>query len=169
MKVSRRHFLVTGTAFAAGYAAIRMLPIGAAPAPTGVLSTRFMQLSSLLVNHQLDTGVGARIAEAAAAQHADLGEMLDKLIAIAQAKQAKVVEDFFTDIPAGPLQDFAYWVIFAWYSGVSSPKNDAKVFTYEHALTFQTTRDVTTVPSYGISGPNLWSHAMVPLVPMPAF
>jgi hypothetical protein len=43
------------------------------------------------------------------------------------------------------------------------------VFTFEQALTFQTTADVVAIPSYGITGPNQWSQVTVPLSPVPAF
>ena len=91
------------------------------------------------------------------------------IVGLAQAKQAKQVEDFFGDIAAGPLQEFAHWVIFAWYTGCSSPKKDAQMFTYEQALTYKTTADTAALPSYGFSGPNLWSRPIVPLSSMPIF
>jgi fructose 5-dehydrogenase small subunit len=130
---------------------------------------RFMRVSTLLINHQLHPDIGARIAETAAGQYKDLPAILDTIIAIAERKHAAVVEDFFADIPDGELKDFAYWVISAWYSGCSSEKATATVFTYEEALTFKTTRDVVTIPSYGLSGPNRWSQITVPLANMPTF
>lgn len=129
----------------------------------------FMQLSALLVNHRLDAGIGARIAAAAAAQHADSATMIRSIVGIAQERKATRVEDFFDAIPAGPLQDFAHWVIFAWYTGCSSAQKDAQVFSFEGALTYQTTADAVAIPSYGFSGPNLWHRPIVPLSPMPSF
>jgi hypothetical protein len=130
---------------------------------------RFMRMSTLLINHQLRLEIGARVAETAAGQYKDLPGMLDAIIAIAERKHAAVVEDFFADIPDGELKDFAHWVILAWYSGCSSEKADATVFTYEEALTFKTTSDVATVPSYCFSGPNRWNQTTVPLANMPKF
>jgi hypothetical protein len=128
-----------------------------------------MRMSTLLINHQLRPDVGARIVAAAADRYKDLPRVLDSIIVIADRKQATGVEDFFDDIPDGDLKDFAYWVILAWYSGCSSEKADATVFTYEDALTFKTTSDVVAIPSSCFSGSNGWSQTTVPLANMPKF
>ena len=130
---------------------------------------RFMRMSRLLINHQLSPDVGARIVETMAGEYPDLPGMLDAIISIAERNHAAVVEDFFADIPDGELKDFAHWVILVWYSGCSSEKANATVFAYEEALTFKTTSDVVTVPSYGLSGPNRWSQIAVPVANMPTF
>jgi hypothetical protein len=169
LTMSRRDALIGGVSiFAAGTAA---------PAPTSLAlaaiepntHSRFMRMSTLLINHQLRPEIGARIAEAAANRYKDLPGMLDLIIAIAERKHATVVEDFFGDLPDGNLKDFAYWVILAWYSGCSSEKADATVFTYEDALTFKTTADVVAIPSYCFSGSNGWGQTTVPLANMPKF
>lgn len=167
MALSRRHFLLGSAALTGAWVTwgIAASP-AAAPAADGAT---FMRLSNLLVNHQLHPGVGARIALAAAANYPDSAAMMDSILAIATAKGATEVEAFFADIPEGKLQDFAHWIIFAWYTGCSSPKKDAQVFAYEEALTYRTTADVVAIPSYGVSGPNLWSRAIAPLSPMPHF
>jgi fructose 5-dehydrogenase small subunit len=131
--------------------------------------SRFMRMSTLLINHHLRPDIGARIVAAAADRYQDLPGVLDSIIAIADRKHAAVVEDFFGDIPDGNLKDFAYWVILAWYSGCSSEKADATVFTYEDALTFKTTADVVAIPSYCFSGSDGWSQITVPLANMPKF
>lgn len=166
MALSRRNFLLGATVTGA------WVTWGALPAwgvGTTASSAQFMEVSKLLINHQLDETVGARIAAAAAKKYPQCAQMLTSIAALAQAKQAKQVEDFFGDIPEGPLQEFAHWVIFAWYSGCSSPKKDAQLFTFEHALTYKTTADTVAMPSYGFSGPNLWSRPIVPLSNMPIF
>lgn len=165
MALSRRHFLLGSAALSASWVT---WGVAAGPAPATADSATFMRVSGLLVNHQLHQGVGARIAQAAA-KHADSDKMMNAIIAIAAAKGATEVEAFFADIPEGKLQDFAHWIIFAWYTGCSSPKKDAQVFAYEEALTYRTTADVVAIPSYGVSGPNLWSRAIAPLSPMPHF
>jgi fructose 5-dehydrogenase small subunit len=167
--LSRRNMLLaTATLFAGGLMASSCpVPTFASSDPT--LRASFMRLSQRLVNHQLDPDVGARIAEAAMGMHTDFNQMVSAIIAIADERQAVTVEDFFADIPDGKLKDFAHWVIFAWYSGCSSEKRDAVVFTYEEALTFKTTADVVTIPSFGLSGPNRWSQATLPLANMPRF
>lgn len=168
--MSRRGMLLGGVTLFAGSVAASLCPGVSLAAVDAGAQGRFMQLSNLLINHELNPAIGARIAETAGSQHQNLARMLDAIIAIAEKKQGARVEDFFADIPDGELKDFAHWVIFAWYSGCSSEKRDAKVFTYEEALTFKTTSDVVTIPSYGLSGPNLWTRPNVPLsAPMPRF
>ncbi|SFB27603.1 Membrane bound FAD containing D-sorbitol dehydrogenase [Rhizobium sp. NFR07] len=168
--MSRRGLLLgSAMVLGAGMAASLCPTISLAAVDNGV-AARFMELSNLLINHQLSPAVGARIAETATSQYQNLSQMLDAIIAIAEKKQGTQVEDFFADIPDGELKDFAHWVIFAWYSGCSSEKRDATVFTYEEALTFKTTSDILTIPSYGISGPNQWTRPNLPLsAPMPTF
>lgn len=171
MSLSRRQLLIGSAALAGTYAVVPHVGRFAAAGQPEVLAlnARFMHLSTLLVNHQLDTAVGARIARSATSLHTNLADMMDAIIAIAQGKNATIVEDFFPDIPEGPMKDLAYWIISAWYSGSSSAKKDATLFTYEQALTFQITKDATTIPSYGFSGPNLWQRVNAPLAPIPAF
>ena len=167
MGLSRRKFLLGATAVSGAWVTWGALPawgVGTTASPA-----QFLEVSKLLINHQLDEAVGARIAAAAATKYPQAAQMMTSIAALAQAKQARQVEDFFGDIPEGPLQEFAYWVIFAWYSGCSSPKKDAQLFTFEHALTYKTTADTVAMPSYGFSGPNLWSRPIVPLSNMPIF
>ncbi|AYD00388.1 dehydrogenase [Neorhizobium sp. NCHU2750] len=168
--LSRRGLLLGGVTLFAGTMAASLCPTASLAAVDSGMQERFMKLSGLLINHDLNPAVGARITETATTQHQNLAQMLDAIIAIAEKKNGSQVEDFFADIPDGELKDFAHWVIFAWYSGCSSEKRDAAVFTYEEALTFKTTSDVVTIPSYGFSGPNLWTRPNVPLsAPMPRF
>ncbi|KQN70715.1 dehydrogenase [Duganella sp. Leaf61] len=167
MALSRRKFLLGATAVSGAWVTWGALPawgVGTTASPA-----QFLEISKLLINHQLDEAVGARIAAAAATKYPQAAQIMTSIAALAQAKQARQVEDFFGDIPEGPLQEFAYWVIFAWYSGCSSPKKDAQLFTFEHALTYKTTADTVAMPSYGFSGPNLWSRPIVPLSNMPIF
>lgn len=129
----------------------------------------FMQISRLLVNHQLDELVGQKMLLTLETQHADLATSLNQLLAIAQEHNARIVEDFFPAIPEGALQDLAYKIIFGWYTGSFAPVRDAETFAFEKALTWQTTIDVTTIPSYGISGPNNWQRINTPVLPVPTF
>jgi hypothetical protein len=167
--LSRRDALVGGvTIFASGIvASAPTSPALAAVEPN--THSRFMRMSTLLINHQLRPDIGARIVAAAADRYKDLPRLLDSIIAIADRQHATVVEDFFGDIPDGNLKDFAHWVILAWYSGCSSEQADATVFTYEDALTFKTTADVVAIPSYCFSGSNGWSQITVPLANMQKF
>jgi hypothetical protein len=132
-------------------------------------SERFMYLSGLLINHRLNPHVGLRLASALESMDSGWPARVDALIAIAERKQAKVVEDFFPDIPDGPMKQGALEIISAWYKGVLIDSPHAEVFAYEHALMYQPTIDVMTIPSYAISGPNGWSAQAPPLTEMPKF
>lgn len=169
LTISRRDTLVGGVAVLAGgviASACTSLALAAIEPST---QDRFMRMSKLLISHQLSPDVGARIVDMAVGQYKDLPSMLEAIIAIAERKPSAVVEDFFGDIPDGKLKDFSYWVILAWYSGCSSEKGDATVFTNEDALTFKTTADVVAIPSYCLSGSNGWTQPTVPLANMPEF
>lgn len=170
--MSRRSLMLTGITLLGSYVAVSSLPSWAIPqddAAQLAQQAQFMRLSGLLVNHRLNPAVGARMLKVAAAEHPQLDQKMADILAVATQKNATTVEDFFADIPEGPLATLAHWIIFAWYTGGSSAKRDAKVFTYEEALTYQTTIDVVAIPSYGISGPNRWSQVTVPLAAMPRF
>lgn len=171
MSISRRKFVLGATILPATWLGWSGLPAWGLPAPAArpIPVEQFMQLSALLVNHRLDAAIGARIAQAAPGIHPEGAAHTGAILAIAQGKNARQVEDFFDAIPPGVLQDFAYWVIFAWYAGCSSPKKDAQVFSFEGALTYAVTRDTVAIPSYGFSGPNLWQRPIAPLSAMPHF
>ncbi len=130
---------------------------------------QFMQLSALLVNHQLDPVTGQRLAAAMISSNMITRQQISSLLAVAHARQAKVVEDFFGEIPQGELKNAALSIISAWYKGVLIDAPGAEVFAYEKALMYQPTIDVMTIPTYAITGPNGWSSHAAPLADMPDF
>ncbi|MBM6550571.1 sugar dehydrogenase complex small subunit [Marinomonas ostreistagni] len=166
---SRRNFLRAGAILGADSLLGVSLPVSAALAnEPGVAS--FMKLSRLLVNHHLDEGVGQRMWVLLKDKHSNLNQNVADILKIATQKQAKIVEDFFADIPVGELQDLAYQIIFGWYAGCLDTSAQAESFAFEQALTFQNTADVITIPSYGVSGPNDWAdRPNVPVLPLRKF
>ena len=167
--LSRRYMLVGGL-FVGGTAALATVPVIAAPSPLSDQSAaQFMEISLLLVPHRLNAEVGKRMGAAMAALNPLLPQQIDGLLSIARQKNARIVEDFFGDVPDGPLKETALAIISAWYLGVVTDAPDAEVFAYEYALMYQPTRDVMTIPSYAISGPNGWSAEAPPLSNMPEF
>jgi hypothetical protein len=168
-KLARREVLVGGLLIG-GVAALLTLPAVAAPISWPDQSAaRFMELSRLLVPHRLNEAVGKRMGAAMAALNPSLSQQIDGLLSIAREKNAGIVEEFFADVPDGPLKETALAIISAWYLGVVTDAPDAEVFAYEYALMYQPTRDVMTIPSYAISGPNGWSAEAPPLSKMPEF
>jgi hypothetical protein len=167
--LSRRYVLVGGLVVG-GTAALATLPAIAAPTPLSDQSAaQFMEISLLLVPHRLNAEVGKRMGAAMAALNPLLPQQIDGLLSIARQKNARIVEDFFGDVPDGLLKETALAIISAWYLGVVTDAPDAEVFAYEYALMYQPTRDVMTIPSYAISGPNGWSAEAPPLSNMPEF
>jgi fructose 5-dehydrogenase small subunit len=167
--LARRDVLLGGLLIG-GMAALPTLAAVAAPTSWSDQSAaRFMEISSLLVPHHLKEGVGKRMGAAMGALNPSLSQQIDGLLSIARQKNARVVEDFFADVPDGPLKETALSIISAWYLGVVTDAPDAEVFAYEYALMYQPTRDVMTIPSYAISGPNRWTAEAPPLSNMPEF
>src|ERR1700745_1516397 len=168
--LERRELLLGGLYLLGGLAVIPTLPAIAAPASWSQQSAaQFMEISSLLIPHHLNEEVGKRIGAAMSALNPALSEQVAALLAIAKNKNARIVEDFFPDVPEGPLKETALAIISAWYLGVVSDAPDAEVFAYEYALMYGPTRDVMTIPSYAVSGPNGWTADAPPLDNMPEF
>jgi hypothetical protein len=152
--------MVGGVLLAGGMLLPAELPAQSVRGTAQAISSKFMEISSLLIDHHLDAEVGARMAVAMARLNSKIEQEIDAIIAIAKQKNAKIVEDFFPDIPDGTLKDTALAIIAAWYM---------EVFAFETALMYQPTRDVMTIPSYAISGPNGWTADAPPLTNMPTF
>jgi hypothetical protein len=167
--LTRRDVLVGGLLIS-GITALATLPAIAAPTSwSDESAARFMEISSLLVPHRLNEEVGKRMGAAISALNPSLPQQIDGLLSIARQRNARLVEDFFADVPDGPLKETALSIISAWYLGVVTDAPDAEVFAYEYALMYQPTRDVMTIPSYAISGPNGWTAEAPPLSNMPEF
>jgi hypothetical protein len=102
LTMSRRDALIGGVSILAGTAASAPTSFALAAIEPST-DSRFMRMSTLLINHQLRPDIGVRIVAAAADRYNDLPAVLDSIIAIADRKHATVVEDFFGDIPDGHL------------------------------------------------------------------
>lgn len=166
---SRRRVLRNTLALAGSFCLVSPCLAWAAPEVDGALHERFMRLSGLLVNHQLDDEVGMKMAIHASRHFNQFEALIDELLTTAEAREARRVEAFFDDVPEGPARELAYWIIAAWYSGSSDASPEATLFTYERALTYQTTLDMVPIPSFGLSAPNGWQIASAPLDALPDF
>jgi hypothetical protein len=170
-RLSRRRVLIAG-GLVAGSAAIGGISAYAAHGEQGEqgdFAARFMEVSLLLIQHKLDPIVGARMAQAMLASDSSLSERVTEIIRVAKTKNAKAVEDFFPDLPEGPLKSTALDIISGWYLGVIKDTADAEVFAFEDALIYKPTSDVMTIPSYAKSKPNGWGPDAPPLSNMPEF
>jgi fructose 5-dehydrogenase small subunit len=167
--LGRREVVIGGMVWLGGLAAGLPPTTAASAAWSDESSARFMQISSLLIPHRLNDEVGKRIGAGMSALNPSLMAQVAELLAIAKQKNARIVEDFFPDVPEGPLKETALAIISAWYLGVVTDAPDAEVFAFEYALMYQPTHDVMTIPSYAISGPNGWTADAPPLDHMPDF
>jgi hypothetical protein len=168
--LARRQIVVGGLFLVGGLSALSALPaMSATVSWSDESAARFLEISSLLIPHHLNEEIGKRMGAAMSALNPSLSEQVTELLAIAKKKNARTVEDFFPDVPEGPLKDTALAIISAWYLGVVTDAPDAEVFAYEHALMYGPTSDVMTIPSYAISGPNGWPADAPPLSNMPDF
>ena len=165
----RRQILIAGGVLLGGLAVAPTFPTAAADTSTAAPPNPFMELSALLIPHRLDRDVGVRLDAALSAKDPAFAGHVTALLDVARKKQAAIVEDFFPDVPDGPLKEAALLIISAWYLGVIVDEPDAEVFAYELALMFQPTIDVMTIPTYAISGPNGWTSEAPPLSNMPKF
>jgi fructose 5-dehydrogenase small subunit len=165
-----RRDIVFGGAVLIGGLAMGLTPTTAALAAwSDESAARFMEISSLLIPHRLHEDVGKRIGAGMNALNPALSQQVGELLGIAKNKNAKIVEDFFPDVPDGPLKETALAIISAWYLGVVKDADGGEVFAFEYALMYGPTRDVMTIPSYAISGPNAWPPDAPPLENMPDF
>jgi len=167
--LTRRKLVIGGILVTGGLVVAPRLGAQPTRVDTSEFSTRFMEVSALLIDHHLDVDVGARLAVAMKQLNPAIEQHIDGIVAIAKKKDARIVEDFFSDLPEGALTETALAIISAWYMGVVVDAPDAEVFAYELALMYQPTRDVMTIPSYAISGPNGWNAHAPPLSDMPEF
>lgn len=168
-QLTRRRLLLGGGLLAGVLALNLPATLLALPEEQGDFGQRFMRLSSLLVNHRLNPQIGRRMAAAMKQSNPQLPTITERLLAVADAHKASVVEDFFSAIAEGTDKRAALAIISAWYKGVLVDAPGAEVFAYEQALMYQPTADVMTIPSYAISGPNGWSAKAPPLGDMPQF
>jgi hypothetical protein len=166
----RRKIIVSGGLLLGGLAAGARIPAAPEDSVTADFANQFMQLSSLLIPHQLDRNVCSRLAAALRTKDTVFTGHITTLLDIAKKKKnARIVEEFFSDVPDGPLKDTALLIISTWYLGVIVDVRGAEVFAYELALMYQPTIDVMAIPTYAISGPNGWSSEAPPLSSMPTF
>jgi fructose 5-dehydrogenase small subunit len=167
--LARRDFLAGSVVFMGALASSTRVVAAPLNASTALPAPKFMEVSSLLIDHKLDGDVGARLAAAISSIHPGIEQDIDQILEIAHKNNAKIVEDFFPDLPEGRLKDTALAIISAWYTGVVVDAPGSTVFAFELALMYQPTRDVMTIPSYAISGPNGWNASAPPLSDMPEF
>ena len=115
----RRRFLGAGIA-TVGFAAAPLSLAALANTVPAMPAAKFLEVSSQLINHQLNAELGGRLGAAMAAADPAFEQKIDSILTIAKTNNAKIVEDFYPEIPPGKRQDAALAIVSAWYSGVLS-------------------------------------------------
>lgn len=152
---STRRRLLGLTAFAVGAVALR----AGAAAPSPVVSPS-VALSRLLTGWQ---GLDARVVSRAFAALADTTPHFEERAhalwaAITRAGLQSVEE--FRGSPLYQDQDqraTAAMLVSAFYLGVVGDGETARLVSYEGALMFAPTQEVTPIPSYALGGPGYWA------------
>jgi hypothetical protein len=131
---------------------------GAAPAERE--ADRFMRISRVLTGKpDLDVSIGARTLAAMTAHDPQFSAHLLALAERMDGTAAPDMRDFdHTVIAADPaLKKAALDIVSAWYLGVVGDGATAELITYEDALMFRPTRDVTAPPATGGGTFGAWS------------
>ena len=105
--LARRDFLAGSVVFMGALASSTRVVAAPLDAAVALPAPKFMEVSSLLIDHKLSSYVGARLAAAMSSIHPGIAQDVDQILEIARRKNAKIVEDFFPDLPEGRLKDTA--------------------------------------------------------------
>jgi hypothetical protein len=158
--VSRRKVLLATVANMLAGVFMPGLSSQAIAAPAESEGDRFLRVSRVLTGKSdLDPAIAARTLDAMTARDA---QFATRFMALAKAVDSAGLHDLTdferTAIAADPaLKQTAVEIVSAWYLGVVGEGETAKLVTYEDALMFRPTRDVTAPPATGGSEFGSWS------------
>lgn len=130
----------------------------------------FMQLSTFATGHKnLDLSIGSALLLALEAQnHGFSGQVASLRDRIAK-NGYQDVEALDAALQGDPLHPTLLQIIRAWYAGVIESGTNAKVYAFEKALMYQSSRDVVVIPTYAHNGPNYWVAEPGSVDAMPEF
>jgi hypothetical protein len=129
-------------------------------APAESEGEQFLRISRLLTGKSdLDPAIAARTLEAMTARDAQFSTRFGALAKALDTAGLHDITDFErTAIAADPaLKQTTVEIVSAWYLGVVGEGETAKLVTYENALMFRPTRDVTAPPATGGGEFGSWS------------
>ncbi|WP_277910974.1 sugar dehydrogenase complex small subunit [Asaia platycodi] len=136
----------------------------------------FLRMSRLLtgssgLDSELDSGLAPRVWQALMAKDADFPthywQLSDALSARSVTSWADYVATGLREQVA--IHAIAVALVGAWYLGRVGPMlprsetGTPAFITYEGALMWRSTRDVTVIPSYARGGPGFWAEAPLSL------
>lgn len=173
MKTTRRRLLGYGVALLplAGMG----LASGEGQASAGQVITcpaDFLRMSRLLTgSSELDSALAPRVWQALMAKDADFPTHYRQL---SDALSARSVTSWADYVASGlreqaTIHAIAVALVGAWYLGRVGPMlprsetGTPAFITYEGALMWRSTRDVTVIPSYARGGPGFWAEAPLSL------
>ncbi|MBS1026278.1 sugar dehydrogenase complex small subunit [Gluconobacter cerinus] len=117
----------------------------------------FMQLSTFATGHKnLDLAIGSALLLAFEAQAHDFSARVAALRERIAKNGYQDVEALDEGLNGDPLHTTLLQIIRGWYAGVIEGGTNAKVYAFEKALMYQSSRDVVVIPTYAHNGPNYW-------------
>ncbi|WP_438381388.1 sugar dehydrogenase complex small subunit [Asaia sp. BMEF1] len=173
MKTTRRRLLGYGVALlpltGMGLASGEGL---ASPAEVSTCPSDFLRMSRLLTgSSELDSGLAPRVWQALMAKDAGFAAHYRQLSDALSARSVTSWADYVaSDLrEQATIHAIAVALVGAWYLGRVGPMlprsetGTPAFITYEGALMWRSTRDVTVIPSYARGGPGFWAEAPLSL------
>jgi len=163
-----RRSMMAGSSLAV-MAALGLLPAQTALAQTPVSDTTDLSVSrvfhriasELCANPELDFGLTTRTFDALRALTPNFEKKMGLLTVWYHDTQACAKSDTECETPriAPELKEFMQSILRALYTGRAGSGKDAILITYEHALMYAPTKDVTEIPTYARGGYGSWAQA----------
>jgi fructose 5-dehydrogenase small subunit len=160
--LDRRAFLVETAALATGLALFDPVPAAAVMDEPAIRDADLMKLVVFLTNKtDLSTEIVIRAHRALIAEEPSFDRRLRSLIQRIDAAGLSDVEEFRTSPLArdSELMVTAIAVISALYTGRVGNSYRGHLVSFEEALMYRPTADVTVIPTYARAGPGYWVKA----------
>ncbi|TCV92087.1 D-sorbitol dehydrogenase-like protein [Luteibacter rhizovicinus] len=166
----RRRVLVSAGMIAAAAALLPWAKMAYAEAPAQASAAElagFLALSKRLTSRpNLDAGVSERIYVALSAGDRAFGPRVAALTKAMDDANISDMRKFNESAVASDasMKALAIEIVHAWYLGYtgtpgSGTTDDATFITYTGALMYESTQDVTVIPTYARAGTNYWTEA----------
>jgi hypothetical protein len=155
----RRSFLITTAVNALAGVVVSAMPLKAVAALNSP-ADRFMSASRLLTGKSdLDFTISSRTFEALSELDPKFPDRLTALADALDAAGLRDMRDFDRSSAAAQpaLRTTAIEIVSAWYLGIVGIGASAKLVTYENALMYRPTRDITRPPATGFSEFGSWA------------
>jgi hypothetical protein len=160
--LERRAFLVETAVLAAGLVLLDALPAMAVPGESAIPAPELRKLAAFLTNKaDLSAELAVRAHQALLAEEPSFNRRLRSLIQRIDAAGLSGVEEFRSSLLAedSELMVTAIALIRALYTGRVGNSYRGHLVSYEEALMYRPTVDVTVIPTYAHAAPGYWAKA----------